>query len=375
MLRYLSVKVTMLAVFFLTHHFVLANKKITQSYIEQYKNIAISEMKRTGIPASIKLAQGLLESDLGRSPLAYEANNHFGIKCGKDWSGKTYQKLDDDTDSIGTVIHSCFRVFTSGEESYIAHSEFLTNPAKKSRYGFLFHLSTTDYVGWANGLKFSGYASDPEYASKIIKIIEANKLHTFDEEISINEAMVHQSPKPDVPSKSPIQQKEIKREATLMTQSSVTPKSDKYPVKHRIYKVEKINEVKKVTAFGGEKLQTLAYNQGVDVYDLLMYNEGLSGPETTLEVGEIIYLEKKKKNYYDVRNAIHTVQSNETMYSISQKYGVRLENLLAKNNIPANGMPLEGQKISLVANLSIKDSPKYKIIEKFDSFVDLGSYK
>jgi flagellum-specific peptidoglycan hydrolase FlgJ len=166
-------------------HIGLANKKLTENYIYTYKNIAISEMKRTGIPASIKLAQGILESDLGRSPLANLANNHFGIKCGKDWGGEVFYKLDDDTDSTGTLIESCFRAFSSGAESYTAHSEFLTNPAKASRYGFLFDLASTDYVGWANGLKFAGYASDPSYPQKLIKIIENNKLYLFDENIQL----------------------------------------------------------------------------------------------------------------------------------------------------------------------------------------------
>lgn len=122
-------------------------------YIARYKDIAIREMERAGIPASIKLAQALLESDAGNSYLARKANNHFGIKCGAAWDGKKFYRLDDDYDDKGNRVKSCFRAYKDAEDSFIAHSEFLRDPAKEYRYGFLFRIDPTDYKRWATGLK------------------------------------------------------------------------------------------------------------------------------------------------------------------------------------------------------------------------------
>ena len=128
-------------------------KQDVANYILTYRDIAVKEMERTGIPASIKLAQGILESGAGKSELSVNANNHFGIKCGKDWNGQSYSLEDDDFDTVGVLTKSCFRVYNDATESYIAHSEFLRNPAKNSRYGFLFALDPRDYKEWAYRLK------------------------------------------------------------------------------------------------------------------------------------------------------------------------------------------------------------------------------
>src|SRR5688500_8307242 len=149
------------------------------AYIELYKDIAVSEMMRTGIPASIKLAQAIHESACGKSDLACKANNHFGIKCGNDWNGKKYNQEDDDYKD-GELVKSCFREFRTVYDSYIAHSDFLTDPAKSKRYGFLFELDQTDYKGWARGLAKAGYATDPQYANKIIDLIEKYELYQYD---------------------------------------------------------------------------------------------------------------------------------------------------------------------------------------------------
>ena len=165
---------------------------IADEYINRYKDIAVSEMYRTGIPASIKLAQGLLESDWGRSELAREANNHFGIKCGGKWSGDGYYLEDDDRDKKGNIIPSCFRVFESSMESYIAHSEFLTSEDRARRYAFLFEYETTDYKSWAKGLKKAGYATDRKYPNKLITIIEKYQLYLFDTHLpeGLNEEII-----------------------------------------------------------------------------------------------------------------------------------------------------------------------------------------
>ncbi len=156
---------------------VLTDPNASEIYIETFKEIAISEMERTGIPASIKLAQGLLESGAGKSTLSTVAKNHFGIKCGGGWTGKTYKHKDDDYVN-GKLIKSCFRQFESAHESYIAHSDFLQN---QRRYATLFDLSKKDYHSWAKGLKKAGYATDPAYANKLIDLIEKYQLFRHDD--------------------------------------------------------------------------------------------------------------------------------------------------------------------------------------------------
>ncbi|MGA0256629.1 MAG: glucosaminidase domain-containing protein [Saprospiraceae bacterium] len=162
-------------VILMIHNVLMANNP-SINYISQYKQIAVSEMQRTGIPASIKMAQALLESGAGRSTLAREANNHFGIKCGGVWEGDTFYREDDDYKN-GKLIKSCFRKFDSAMESFMAHSEFLV---KQNRYRFLFDYKTTDYKAWAKGLRTAGYATDKTYANKLIDIIEKYELYELD---------------------------------------------------------------------------------------------------------------------------------------------------------------------------------------------------
>lgn len=151
------------------------------NYIEQYKQLAIQEMQRTQIPASIKLAQAILESQAGASTLATKANNHFGIKCGDRWTGETYYIKDDDYDRNGNHIQSCFRVYADPAESFVAHSSFITGEGRTTnRYASLFLLPRDDYKGWAEGLQKAGYATHPLYARRLVNIIENYKLYMFD---------------------------------------------------------------------------------------------------------------------------------------------------------------------------------------------------
>lgn len=148
----------------------------TPAYIQQYKTIAQQEMDRVGIPASIKMAQAILESASGRSTLARQSNNHFGIKCGKNWTGQEVYRHDDDYKD-GLLVRSCFRAYDDPAKSFMAHSDFLTD---NRRYGFLFELDIYDYKAWANGLRKAGYATDPKYPSKLINIIEEHELYLLD---------------------------------------------------------------------------------------------------------------------------------------------------------------------------------------------------
>ena len=145
----------------------------TAAYIQQYKTIAQQEMDRVGIPASITMAQGILESASGRSTLAKQSNNHFGIKCGKNWTGEEVYRHDDDYKD-GLLVRSCFRAYDDPAKSFMAHSDFLTD---NRRYAFLFELDVYDYKGWAHGLRKAGYATDPNYPSKLIRIIEEHELY------------------------------------------------------------------------------------------------------------------------------------------------------------------------------------------------------
>ncbi len=154
-----------------------SRSSLTLRYIDQFAALAVQEMHRTGIPASITLAQGIHESQSGQSPLARNAHNHFGIKCKAHWPGQVYLHKDDDLDAQGKLIKSCFRVYDSAVDSYLDHSEFLTH---RKYYRDLFSLSHTDYEGWARGLKTSGYATDPRYAEILIRIIQTYELDQFD---------------------------------------------------------------------------------------------------------------------------------------------------------------------------------------------------
>ena len=156
--------------------FLLSDKFAEQNYIERYFALAVSEMDRSGIPASIILAQGILESNNGNSRLARNSNNHFGIKCKSYWTGDKYYHYDDDFDQNGKLIQSCFRSYNSVKDSYKDHSNFLL---QSTRYANLFLLDK-NYKKWSHGLKRSGYATDPKYAEKLIKVIERNKLYEFD---------------------------------------------------------------------------------------------------------------------------------------------------------------------------------------------------
>lgn len=159
---------------------ISSNKKVEHaaySYIDQYAELAVVEMHRSGIPASITLAQGLLESSNGQSDLATNANNHFGIKCKSYWRGMTYYHKDDDKNKKGELINSCFRAYDNPIDSYVDHTNFLK---ESDRYSILFSFSTTDYISWAHGLKSCGYATDPNYANKIISRIKDFQLDIYD---------------------------------------------------------------------------------------------------------------------------------------------------------------------------------------------------
>ena len=265
-----------------------------QKYIDKYSSLAVREMKRHHIPASITLAQGLLESGAGRSRLSRLSNNHFGIKCGGNWSGrKTY--ADDD------YRNECFRSYKHPRESYEDHSRFLvTGP----RYQFLFRLKPTDYKGWARGLKKAGYATNPHYADRLINIIELYNLQRYD-----------------------------RRGSHGMPPAVSNP--------HQPYLA---NDLLYIIARSGDTWKTISREFGISRRRLRKYNDLYKGYE--LSEGDIVYLEKKRRKALS-GYIIHRVSAGESMHSISQMYGIRLKNLYKLNKKTSDYHPREGDYLRL----------------------------
>lgn len=262
-----------------------------QAYIEKYKDLAIAEMLKYDIPASITLAQGLLESGAGMSELAIRGNNHFGIKC-HDWRGAATYHTDDEE-------NECFRAYNDVYESYEDHSKFL---ARQPRYKSLFKLKRTDYKGWARGLKRCGYATSPTYATQLINIIELYKLHKFDKATKYDRFMVSRS--------------EIK---------GITPGTNL----HQIYIY---NKNYYLTVRPGDTFRSIGKEVGISYKKIAKYNE--RDKDDTLVPGEVIYLKKKQKKADKVyKNRPHRVKAGESMYSIAQFYGIRTESLYKMNNL------------------------------------------
>lgn len=299
--------------------------KLVQDYINKYRDIAITEMQRTGIPASIKLAQGIMESGAGQSDLAIHANNHFGIKCGGDWMGHTYSKNDDEYDSTGTIKPSCFRKYDDATESYIAHSEFLRNPAKNSRYGFLFNLDPTDYKSWAYGLKDAGYATNPQYAHQLIQTIEKYNLHQYDL-VSPDDIIADASGDNHHLPPAYSQQEQTKQ--------------------RKINKVSSINDVKFVLVKNGSTLIDLAKKYDIRVRRLQEYNPHIQSTSTALDYETKVYL-SPLRNSFRGKNKWHYVKRGENTAKIADMYAITETSLRHRNHLKADEQPAIGERIAL----------------------------
>jgi len=328
---------------------LLAQADYQTDYIEQYKDIAIQEMERAGIPASIKLAQAILESDAGRSKLARKANNHFGIKCGGNWTGKTYDKKDDDYDDRGKLVKSCFRSYKKAEESFIAHSEFLRDPSKEFRYGFLFRLDPMDYERWAKGLKRAGYATSATYARKLIDIIERFKLYEYDQmALPAGDRPVVTQPDEDV----------------IVGNNDSPDPSDPNVT---ITRVLVVNDVKMVYAQAGETVQNISSRTDTPVSSILRYNENVLKGDEVLPEGTRVYLQDKRSSYRG-RDKWHYVKAGEDMFDISQIYAVDLEKLYERNNMEFGTEAAVGEKILLRGRRS--DTPKLRSEAREEAIVE-----
>jgi len=325
---------------------------LTESYLQEYAPIAIAEMNRTGIPASIKLAQGLLESNWGRSELATNANNHFGIKCGSGWQGDRYFKEDDDYHN-GKLMASCFRSYSSPMESYAAHSDFLSSPRKSGRYDFLFAYRSTDYASWAKGLQKAGYATDPSYPEKLIRIIEKYRLYQFDSIESKESEETIEPPYSD-------------NRTTIAVEPNAIVKTSGDDVEHFQNRIETINSISMVRAREGESPLTIALLFNISLEELKSFNEKITKKEAMLSEGEIVFLNKKKRTF-EGKQKVHRVKKGETMYAIAQQYGIRLSSLNAKNRMPGSSIPLEGEEIHLKRKVPVAKRPKFETTRQLKS--------
>ena len=303
-------------------------------YLDIYRAIAIREMERTGIPASIKLAQGILESNSGRSELSSKYNNHFGIKCHSEWTGERYYKEDDDLDPLtGQLIKSCFRAYKNSEESFIAHSEFLRDPRKVNRYGFLFQLDNKDYVSWANGLERAGYATATDYSEKLIRLIEDLQLNRYDQ-MSSGELVSNNGnnkPRPTDPFESPIGSGGISNNSGNASAGA--------------FEGER-NNIRFVKVTAPLTLEQVAGRFDISVKKLKDYNEEIGEADNVLKTGSIVYLQQKR-NSFSGEEKYHRVAACETMYDVSQKYGIKLSKLYRKNEMREGDQPQIGEKVIL----------------------------
>lgn len=289
-----------------------AAKNPKLDYIDKYSDLAIKEMKRTGVPASITLAQGILESNAGQSVLATKGNNHFGIKCHNDWRGKT-MKMDDNAPK------ECFRVYPNAEASFRDHSDFLRS---RDRYKSLFELKQTDYKGWARGLKKAGYATDPGYADKLITLIEDYELYRFDKGVKV-------SVKPPLEIEEP-KVVQLEPRPGMKYQESVTFST--------VRKVYSQNGVPFVYSEAGETYASIAASNGLFLKELLKFND--YEQELALEPGTMVYLARKKAQGPVGVNKYVVEKDGETLRDIAQRFGIRYA-ALQKLNIVLYGKTLE----------------------------------
>lgn len=368
-----------------------------EAYVKKWSKVAVTEMYRSGVPASITLAQGLLESRYGLSPLASKGNNHFGIKCHKDWKGKTMAYDDDEKGE-------CFRVYDSAAESFRDHSDFLRY---RDRYKFLFDLDTKDYKGWAYGLKKAGYATDPNYPAKLIKYIEDYKLYEYDSMTladfkarDVKEEKVEEQKKAPVAKEEPVKEdktvkagqevrsekmtrkekkaekaeKKAERKAARTEEKSkntapetveeevidavipASPLSLEEPKKIDKSNLEEFkfslsreayskNGVPFVLSVEGETYSSIATSYNLFPNEILKFND-LSA-ERELLPGTVVYLQAKKNQCEKGLEKYIVGDDSETLWQICQRFGIKMSSVIKMNGFEAGYQPREGDTIVL----------------------------
>ncbi|MFI3324042.1 MAG: glucosaminidase domain-containing protein [Rikenellaceae bacterium] len=302
--------ITLLALIVSITSLTAQTRQTREEYIDRYKKIAIDHMEKYGIPASITMAQGILESDCGNSQLSRESNNHFGIKCKSDWKGR---KVYHDDDAKG----ECFRAYKSVEASYEDHALFLDN---SPRYDSLFSYSNTDYKSWAHGLKAAGYATAPTYATMLIKIIEDEKLYLLDGKKGAD--------------RYANRYKDSDKAASGKAPNAGAFDPDNIGVTinaHKGYNVGRCNGVYYTEAKAGDSLKSIGETFEISHRNLRRFND--MERKVTLTAGERVYIERKESKWGQKDQRTHQVSKGETMRSISQQYGIRLSRLSRMNKI------------------------------------------
>jgi hypothetical protein len=299
------------------------NSETVRKYIEAYKDLAVQEMLRTGVPASITLAQGIHESGAGNSQLAVSSNNHFGIKCKSNWTGETV-KHDDDAKG------ECFRKYPSPADSYKDHSDFLKSGA---RYASLFTLDPEDYAAWANGLKQAGYATNPKYPQVIIKLVEDYNLQQY--------SLIALGKMPDTTVMWTVTTEDVSANTNKEIITAVSRQTN-YPAGEF-----KINDTKVVYVRKGTFFLALAKQYDIDYSKLFEVNDMQQAEQTDKD--QLIYLQRKRKTG---ANEFHIVQPGETLHDIAQAEAIRIENLMELNYLKEGQTPAPGQKLYLKTKAS-----------------------
>ena len=301
-------------------------RQTREEYIERYKSIAVAHMERYGIPASITMAQGILESDAGNSALSISSNNHFGIKCKKNWTGR---KVYHDDDAKG----ECFRAYPSVEESYQDHAEFLDS---SPRYDSLFSYPSNDYRSWARGLKAAGYATAPDYAERLVAIIEKYNLHLLDQQ---DGDAVYSSGKNAKQNAEyfALQSNIIRQEAVGIDPFRISSSV------HKGYNVYRTNNTYYVVAKKDDTYATLGKTFAISERMLRRFNDATK--TDTLKENDIVYIERNKERWMGDA-LLHEVRKDEDLHSLSQSFGIR-KNRLARLNRLRNNALQEGQTIRI----------------------------
>jgi LysM repeat protein len=304
--------------------------EVINAYIETYRELAITEMQRTGVPASIKLAQGILETEAGRSNLVMRSNNHFGIKCKSWWTG---EKVYHDDDEQG----ECFRKYPTAQDSYKDHSDYLKNT---ERYSSLFRLDPIDYKAWAHGLKAAGYATNPKYPQILIKYIELYNLNDYSF-IALGRK-AHESMTSTAAVQPPVTSAKSVSAGPPVARKAEGKKTD---IKKTSYPAGefKINNTKVIYAKAGTPLKEIADKFLLNPDWIIDFNDLKSG-ESILPADQLVFLQRKRRQG---EKEYHVVEDGEDLYSISQKQGIRLESLLNYNQLSADMTPAPGEKLYL----------------------------
>lgn len=301
----------------------LQAQSMQEKYIQTYSSIAVSEMLRSGVPASITLAQGILESGAGQSRLATEGNNHFGIKCHKGWTGRSMRHTDD-------APNECFRAYDEPGDSFRDHSDFLRY---RDRYKFLFDLDRTDYKGWAYGLKQAGYATDPQYAAKLIKYIEDYDLARFDVVSQEQEAVL-----PEAPNKIEEPQS-IESSAGGAFEPS---EAFHFSLSRQLYS---LNGIPFVYAMEGETYASIAKSYHLFKWEILRYND--VSKDRVLDPGSIVYLQAKKNQAPEGLEKYIVSEDGEDFHAICQRFGVKEKAIVKLNGLETPVQLREGDEIKL----------------------------